>query len=290
MAEHYKLGDIDNERFFQIPKSLILNPEYHGISNTSKIIYAILKDRMCLSREEGWHDENGDIYLLFDQQKLANEIGTSRKTINRAMKELKDTSLIDVVRQGVNKPNKIYINRPKPFIGLHQDGTKMSHQDGTKMSQWMGQKCPTNDTENNETEVMNKEYKESPTPYSEIVMIYSDTCPKLQRVLKLTDKRKKKVKAFWEFLDKDIEKVKDFFKQAASSQFINGENDRNWKADFEWLVNINNSVKVLEGKYASREESIPSQFDLPPIQRSSEQDIQELLRANEAMLAQRNRG
>lgn len=142
MADRYKLEDIDNERFFQIPKSLVLNPEYHNICNTSKIIYAILKDRMCLSREKGWHDDNGDIYLLCDQKKLADSMGTSRKTINRAMKELKDIHLIDVVRQGAKIANKIYINRPLPFIGLHQN-----ESDGTKMSQSSGQKCPTNDTD-----------------------------------------------------------------------------------------------------------------------------------------------
>jgi hypothetical protein len=58
------------------------------------------------------------------------------------MKELKDIHLIDVVRQGAKIANKIYINRPLPFKGLHQ-----TESDGTKMSQSSGQKCPTNDTD-----------------------------------------------------------------------------------------------------------------------------------------------
>jgi hypothetical protein len=53
MGEIYKLGDIDNERFYQIPKSLLINPKYHKMSNTSKLMYAILKDRMELSRKNG---------------------------------------------------------------------------------------------------------------------------------------------------------------------------------------------------------------------------------------------
>lgn len=167
MAERYKLEDIDNERFFQIPKSLVLNPEYHNICNTSKIIYAILKDRMCLSREKGWHDDNGDIYLLCDQQKLADSMGTSRKTINRAMKELKDIHLIDVVRQGAKIANKIYINRPLPFKGLHQN-----ESDGTKMSQSSGQKCPTNDTDtisDTESIINNKRTSHQKTKKKEFV-------------------------------------------------------------------------------------------------------------------------
>lgn len=166
MSERYKLEDIDNERFFQIPKSLVLNPEYHNICNTSKIIYAILKDRMCLSREKGWHDDNGDIYLLCDQQKLADSMGTSRKTINRAMKELKDIHLIDVVRQGAKIANKIYINRPLPFKGLHQN-----ESDGTKMSQGSGQKCPTNDTDTvSDTEsIYNKRTSHQKTKKKEFV-------------------------------------------------------------------------------------------------------------------------
>ena len=209
MAERYKLEDIDNERFFQIPKSLVLNPEYHNICNTSKIIYAILKDRMCLSREKGWHDDNGDIYLLCDQQKLADSMGTSRKTINRAMKELKDIHLIDIVRQGAKIANKIYINRPLPFKGLHQN-----ESDGTKMSQRSGQKCPTNDTDTvSDTEsIYNKRTSHQKTKKQFIP-------PTLEEVKAYIDEKR---------LNVDAQKFFDYY-EAGDWHDGNGKAVKSWK-------------------------------------------------------------
>lgn len=35
----------------------------------------------------------------------------------------------------------------------------------------------------------------------------------------------------------------------AESPFLQGENDRNWKCDFDWFINETNFVKIAEGKY-----------------------------------------
>jgi DnaD/phage-associated family protein len=152
MGEIYKLGDIDNERFYQIPKSLLINPKYHKMSNTSKLMYAILKDRMELSRKNGWHDESGNIYLLFDQQEMADLLGTSRGTINRNMKELKDAGLIDSIRQGLGKPNKIYIYKLEIFNCGNQDVTKMLHNDVTKTVHKNVSDYNSSDTEYSDTD------------------------------------------------------------------------------------------------------------------------------------------
>ena len=63
----FKITDIDNESFYQIPKSLFTNENYKGLGLDAKVIYSFLKDRMELSRKNNWKDENGDIYLLFTQ-------------------------------------------------------------------------------------------------------------------------------------------------------------------------------------------------------------------------------
>ena len=34
-----------------------------------------------------------------------------------------------------------------------------------------------------------------------------------------------------------------------------GVNDRGWKADFDFLIKVNNAVKVLEGKYNGKPKS-----------------------------------
>lgn len=109
--ERFKIGDIDNEKYYQIPKSLFSSTKYKGLGLDAKVIYAFLKDRMELSRKNKWVDENGDIYLLFSQENIAALLDTSVSTVSRAYSSLKKYELIDVERQGLGKPNKIYIRR-----------------------------------------------------------------------------------------------------------------------------------------------------------------------------------
>ena len=70
----------------------------------------------------------------------------------------------------------------------------------------------------------------------------------LNKIIKLSDKRKAKLKARLDELGEDkiiqaIDKIKE-------SSFLRGENDRHWKVDFDWLIaNDTNILKVLEDKY-----------------------------------------
>ena len=65
----------------------------------------------------------------------------------------------------------------------------------------------------------------------------------------LTDKRKKVVSArLKRFNYSEIQQV---FSMAEASQFLKGQNDRGWRADFDWLMNESNMVKVLEGVYST---------------------------------------
>ena len=96
----YKLGDICNERYYMLPKSLFENSEFDGLSLTSKVAYAVLKDRLELSLKNGWHEDNGDVFFLFKQEELADVIGVSARAVVSCIKELKKFGLIDVKRQG----------------------------------------------------------------------------------------------------------------------------------------------------------------------------------------------
>lgn len=84
--------------------------------------------------------------------------------------------------------------------------------------------------------------------YGLILENYHSLCPKMPKVEKLTDKRKGFVNArYGEF---GMEKITKVLRMAGESDFLNGKNDKLWKADFEWLMRPENFVKVLEGKYS----------------------------------------
>jgi hypothetical protein len=79
------------------------------MSLESKMVYAVLRDRMELSRKNGWVTDDGEIYLLYSREHLAEFIGCSEQTIRRSMKQLIDNKLIDEKRQGQGKPNIIFV-------------------------------------------------------------------------------------------------------------------------------------------------------------------------------------
>lgn len=83
-----------------------------------------------------------------------------------------------------------------------------------------------------------------------IVRLYHDRCPSLPRVLKLTDKRKMKIRVRFEEMKFSYETLQEVFDKCEASFFMRGDNKRGWKADFDWIfTNSQNWVKVLEGKY-----------------------------------------
>lgn len=89
--------------------------------------------------------------------------------------------------------------------------------------------------------------------YQEIIDIYNDTCVSLPRVLKLSEDRKKMIK---ERLNTyTLEDIKTVFEKAEKSDWLKGNNDRNWKADFDWILSAKKMPRILEGFYDNRETS-----------------------------------
>ena len=74
----------------------------------------------------------------------------------------------------------------------------------------------------------------------------------LNKIIKLSDKRKAKLKARIDELGEG--KIIEAIDKIKESSFLRGENDRKWKVDFDWLIaNDTNILKVLEDKYKDEE-------------------------------------
>jgi hypothetical protein len=116
--------------------------------------------------------------------------------------------------------------------------------------------CKSNASKVKESKVNNiKEYKEKEIPYNKIKDLYLTNCTLLPEIKDLTDKRKISIKARWKkYYDLSI--FENLFKKANSSAFLTGDNDKNWTANFDWLLNENNMIKVLEGNYDNKRKMI----------------------------------
>ena len=82
---------------------------------------------------------------------------------------------------------------------------------------------------------------------ADVVAIYHDICKSYPKIRTLSDSRKKAINA--RLRNHSIEEVKEVFEKAEKSAFLKGSNQRNWSADFDWLMKDANFCKVLDGKY-----------------------------------------
>ena len=58
-------------------------------------------------------DADGYVFIYFVETDLAKECGIDVKTVRRSINRLKEVHLIEVVQQGCNKPNRIYVLKPE---------------------------------------------------------------------------------------------------------------------------------------------------------------------------------
>lgn len=100
--------------FYRIPKILITDERFWNVSADAKLLYGILLDRMNLSAKNGWLDEVGRVYIIFTIDEIKESVGCAEKKAVRLLDELeKKCGLIERKRQGLGKPNLIYV---KNFI------------------------------------------------------------------------------------------------------------------------------------------------------------------------------
>lgn len=110
-----KINEVKNNAFYQMPQWLY-EPPYNILSDKAKQIYMFLFDRRTLSIQNKWFDEKGDVYVYYTNEQLMEKLNCSKPTIISAKKELADMGLLREFRQGVNKPNRLYISGSKKTL------------------------------------------------------------------------------------------------------------------------------------------------------------------------------
>ena len=88
-------------------------------------------------------------------------------------------------------------------------------------------------------------------PYAKIKELYNRICISFPKIKTIDGNRKKAVGARWRTY-KSLDVFEELFKIAESSSFLKGNGDRNWVADFDWMMKPTNFAKILEHKYDDR--------------------------------------
>lgn len=96
--------------FYRIPKVLFTDDRFWNVSTDAKLLYGILLDRMNLSARNGWMDEAGRVYIIFTLEETMAALNCGDNKATKLYNELeKKCGLIERKRQGLGKPNLIYV-------------------------------------------------------------------------------------------------------------------------------------------------------------------------------------
>ena len=135
---------------------------------------------------------------------------------------------LDKIREQGRIRQQRYMNKKKQLTG----DVSMTLADGTEVE-------------------LEEEVERDIIPYTEIQNEWNNH-KNLPQIMKMTVKRKDKLKVRWKQF-KSIDPFKESFSLISQSDFCTGQNNKGWKADFDWVIkNEENMVKVLEGKYKNK--------------------------------------
>lgn len=108
----YKSNETLEHEYYQIPQELFVNEKYKNkLNSDSKILYAFLLDRLSLSQKNHWIDEDNNVYLIFTREEVQEKLNLSDKTVTKSFKILMEVNLVQEKRQGLGKPNLIYVGK-----------------------------------------------------------------------------------------------------------------------------------------------------------------------------------
>ncbi len=148
----------DQYTFYRIPKILIVEDCFQELSTNAKLLYGLLLDRVSLSTNSGWFDEQGRVYIIYTIKSIQRDMHCGDKKAVRLLKELENWGLIEKVIQGQGKPALIYV---KNFYGYsskqrlqdcHNDDSEMVKTTILGLSKGQRNNTNTNNTELNNTD------------------------------------------------------------------------------------------------------------------------------------------
>lgn len=117
--EYFYGAQAEQFSFYRIPKALFTEPNFRELSTDAKVLYGILLDRMSLSLKNQWLDAQNKVYIIFTVEEIMDALNCANQKATRLMVELeKQAGLIERKRQGLGRPNLIYVKNFAATINI----------------------------------------------------------------------------------------------------------------------------------------------------------------------------
>lgn len=236
--------------------------------------YVVLYQMLCLKTiNTGGRLERqiGEIIIPYDVEKIQRDCKWfSVDTVRVALKLYQSVGLIYEDRDGV-----LVLSDHQNLVGSETDyalqkklqrqsngklppasvdkGVDNVHTDNRDRYKILDNRYTDIDVKSTEVDNTSPQAEAVPTscPYAEIKNLYHSICVSFPKIKAIDGNRKKAVGARWRTY-RNLDIFKEMFEIAENSSFLKGENDRNWSADFDWMMKPTNFTKIMEHKYDNR--------------------------------------
>ena len=178
--------------------------------------------------------------LITGRKTIALALHIDESKVERILKSLKSEQQIE--QQTTNKNRLISITNWEFY-----------QQSEQQIEQQVNNKRTTSEQQVNTNKNIKNDKNERKDIRQNILDLFNEICCSFGRVRNITKGRA-------EIIDSSLKtySVDDFkkvFEKAERSDFLRGNNNRNWSASFDWLIKEDNMAKVLEGKYGKNKQS-----------------------------------
>ena len=116
--DYYYGVEAEQFSFYRVPRLLIRDERFKGLSSDAKLLYGLMLDRMALSMKNGWFDEADRAYVIYTIDNIREDLGCSKEKAVKVLAELssnKGIGLVEKKHRGLGKPDIIYV---KNFASL----------------------------------------------------------------------------------------------------------------------------------------------------------------------------
>lgn len=202
-------------------------------------------------------DKDGYIYYqgVYDsiEEELAEEFSEDIELVRRTVEYLQDNNMLEVNDSDYFLPQAVEYTGSECYSAermrrLRERRTSQSDNDVTTSDEETEKEIEREIEIEIESEERRKTNK---IDYQQIADMYNNTCVSFPRLSKLSESRKKAIKARLQTYS--VEDFQRMFEMAEGSSFLKGANNRNWSATFDWMVKDANMAKILDGNYQDRQ-------------------------------------
>ena len=129
--DYYYGFQADQFSFIRIPRVMLTENTFAGLSIQAKVLYGVLLDRMSLSRKNAWFDEMNRVFIIYQIGEIQQDLGFTKKKAMELLSELEKFGLLVKKRRGHGLPNILYVKSFMAGAGSSQTAAHLHDQPKT---------------------------------------------------------------------------------------------------------------------------------------------------------------